>query len=619
MTNIPLRFGSRAWNATHSRLLEKIVLTAMTLLVLTATVLLVAQVLVGSKSGFDLTDEGYYLLSIAHPWNYHATVSQFGFIYHPLYQLLNGNIALLRQANYLLTLSLASCLAFTALQEKFEHNYLRQQIGIAVISVAIGSTALLINCFELAQSPSYNTLLFQSMLLFITGLILMARTASPTAIIGATFAGIAWSLTFLAKPTTGALLIVWALFYLFFVNRVAFRLIFFAFITALASLIVFILLVDGSVQQYVRRLIEGLALGTKLSGNSRISAIWRWDSFELTSQFRYVFLVIGLSVFTSTIIAFSSVRTIKHIAYVFAIFVALVNIAFFVAPFHLQQPMERYAGTVMLAVPVGLLITIIFQHKHLHLPWRKFVLAAMLMTLPHLYAFGTDRPYWLNAEGAAFFWILSGLVLLSSIRSQATSWAILLPVTSIAVLCASFFILSSAEFPMRQSEPLSGQNHPIRNTTGSGEILVAADLADYVVSLRGLLNGAGFQPNDPLVDLTGHSPGAVFLAGGAPPGVPWLLGGYPGSKSFAAEALALAGCEARATAWVITEPGGPDAVPNDVLHEFGLDLERDFQYVGTVATPRTTFKVGKKQLIWKPLQHSHECETYLRANEQADT
>jgi hypothetical protein len=619
MTNTPLSLGDRAWNAAPSRLLEKIVLTAAILLVLTVALLLVAQVLVGSKSGLDLTDEGFYLLSMAHPWNYHAMVSQFGFIYHPLYKLLEGNITLLRQVNYLLTLSLASCLTFIALQKKFEHYNFRQQLCMAVVSAAVGSSALLINHFELAQSPSYNTLLFQSMLLFVIGLILMTRAARSTSVTGATFAGIAWSVAFLVKPTTAALLIVWVLFYLLLVNRVAFRLIFFSFFTALASLILFILVVDGSVQQYVGGLVEGLALGTKLSGDSRISAIWRWDSFELTSQFRYVFLIVGLSAFTSTIIASSSVRAIKYFPYVFTFVLALANIAFLIGPFHMQQPMERYAGTVMLAVPVGILIAIIFQHKQVHLSWRKFALAALLVTLPHLYAFGTDRPYWLNAEGAAFFWILSGLVLLSSIHSQGSSWAILLPVTCISVLGTSLFILSSAEFPMRQSEPLHAQSHPIRNTTGSGKILVAADLASYIASLRDLLNGAGFQQNDPLVDLTGHSPGAVYLAGGTPPGVPWLLGGYPGSRTFAAEALSLAGCEVRAKSWVITEPGGPDSIPNDVLHQFGLDLERDFQYVGTVATPQTTFKVGGKQLIWKPLQHSNGCQTHLGVKEQVGT
>ena len=46
---------------------------------------LLGWVLLNCRAGFDFTDEGFYLNWIANPWNYRASLSQFGFVYHPLY------------------------------------------------------------------------------------------------------------------------------------------------------------------------------------------------------------------------------------------------------------------------------------------------------------------------------------------------------------------------------------------------------------------------------------------------------------------------------------------------------------------------------------------------------
>src|ERR1019366_10382367 len=65
-----------------------------------------AWVLWRCRFGYDLTDEGAYLTAISNPSIYKATATQYGFVYHPLYELVGGNIAFLRHANVLLTLGL---------------------------------------------------------------------------------------------------------------------------------------------------------------------------------------------------------------------------------------------------------------------------------------------------------------------------------------------------------------------------------------------------------------------------------------------------------------------------------------------------------------------------------
>ena len=56
-----------------------------------------------SYFGYDLTDESLYVLLIQYPEVYKYTVSQFGFIYHPVFNLLNNNIPTLRIFNILIT------------------------------------------------------------------------------------------------------------------------------------------------------------------------------------------------------------------------------------------------------------------------------------------------------------------------------------------------------------------------------------------------------------------------------------------------------------------------------------------------------------------------------------
>ena len=57
--------------------------------------------------GFDFTDEGLYLNWMRQPFSYKFSANQCGFLFHPLYLALDGNIAALRRINILLTFGAA--------------------------------------------------------------------------------------------------------------------------------------------------------------------------------------------------------------------------------------------------------------------------------------------------------------------------------------------------------------------------------------------------------------------------------------------------------------------------------------------------------------------------------
>ena len=84
-----------------------------------ASVLLLGWVMLRCRSGFDFTDEGFYLNWISNPWNFRSSVTQFGFVYHPLYKLVGGDVVLLRQANVLILFALGWALCVTLLRSIF--------------------------------------------------------------------------------------------------------------------------------------------------------------------------------------------------------------------------------------------------------------------------------------------------------------------------------------------------------------------------------------------------------------------------------------------------------------------------------------------------------------------
>ncbi|MBN9115013.1 MAG: S8 family serine peptidase, partial [Pandoraea sp.] len=136
------------------------------------------------RYGFDLTDESFYLTSIVAPdaYSLNIPVSLFGFVYRPLYSLVGGDIGALRQANVLITFGLASFLSISLV-----HRAAMDGAGVSKADWAMG---LALAPMSLASfpgwlvTPSYNSLTFQSVMLALTGLLLMDDARIRVAVTG---------------------------------------------------------------------------------------------------------------------------------------------------------------------------------------------------------------------------------------------------------------------------------------------------------------------------------------------------------------------------------------------------------------------------------------------------
>src|SRR5215207_487669 len=66
--------------------------------VLTATLVCWVVVVWAMGRGYDFTDDAHYLIWAANPFIYDWSVSEFGFLLHPIYRLVEGDIWLFRLA-----------------------------------------------------------------------------------------------------------------------------------------------------------------------------------------------------------------------------------------------------------------------------------------------------------------------------------------------------------------------------------------------------------------------------------------------------------------------------------------------------------------------------------------
>jgi hypothetical protein len=143
-------------------------------------------------------------------------------------------------------------------------------------------------------------------------------------------------------------------------------------------------------------------------------------------------------------------------------------------------------------------------------------------------------------------------------------------------------------------------SYPISFNGETETLIVSQETARYFTELKTIANSADFQPNTPLIDLTGDSPGAIYALEARAYNFPWLLGGYSGSDQAAVYILKQWNREHLNSAWILTvEANGERSLSISVLSEIGLDFPEGYTKVGTVRRPASQ----EIQALWRP-RHS---------------
>lgn len=570
-----------------------------------ASLIIVAWVLQFCRFGIDFADEGFYLVWISAPYRYAISSTQFGFVYHPLYLLLNGGIAALRQANILLTFGLAWWVATLCLADVFGRAAMARWIRIG-IAAGFGTVALMFLRLWL-PTPSYNWLAFQGMLLAMAGMLLAQRHAGADSIAGWVLIGFSGTLVFLAKPTTAAVLGLCVLVYLAIAGKLRWRMLAIAVVTAALGCAIAALAIDGSLTGFVSRLQRGSAQAFQLGAGYSFAKLLRIDTFQLDAMSRQAVAWGVMFIGGAAYLMSSRLGIVRGLGFLLAL-AALVADAIVVLGIP-AKPTEfgEFQHLMLLSVPLAtiLLALAVGGAVWRGLSRRHWALALVVAVFPHAFAFGTNNNYWWFAGLVCVFWTLAAVVLLAPIADRRNVVGLLLPLAMGAQLIVVTQIYSGMRGPYYQPAPLHENDYRVDLGARGGVLRLAPTYGKYATDAIGAARKAGMMPGTPMIDLSGHSPGLLFIIGAWNTGQAWITGKYPGyagSESVARDILAHTGCDELARAWILAEPDGPVRLPGALLAGFGANIDTDFEVVGTFDTAPIVggFMPVKKQQYLKP-------------------
>lgn len=557
------------------------------------------------RRGFDFADEGFYLAWISDPFKYSASITQFGFIYHPLYLLVDGDIALLRQINLVGTFAFAWGLSYVVLGTALAPSFVSRRTRLlASMGMAVGAFVYLRLWLP---TPSYNWLAFQALLIGATGLLLAQKGWTRASAIGWTLIAIGGWLAFMAKPTTAAAFSACALIYLIAARKATGKMLCLSLLLSIALLAASAIAIDGSPTEFSGRLRAGFSMATGLGAGHGVLGSFRLDRFEFGGSSGTILLICVVGIAFSTL-AQRSTRLLVRFTGWLPPLVALLSIFSIFFGSHYLPDAGDFQHLIVWCVPIAMALITIAAGGWRSVAtmtaqqWSSF---ALLIALPYVFAFGTANNYWWHGGLAGFFYILGGLALISPMALQRHSAEILVPVLVATQLLTAFMVLIGVERPYYQVRPLRESHQAVEIGRHGSDLLLFDELAAYATRAKNAANQAGFVRGTPVIDLSGHSPGLLYAIGASNTAQPWIIGNYPGytgSEQMARLALWRTSCEELANAWLLTEPEGPVSLHSNLVKVFGADPISDYAIAGAFETTKGvgSFMEIRKQLLLKP-------------------
>lgn len=572
----------------------------LTIIAAMGSLVMLTLVLWASDRGIDFTDEGYYLVSIATPDLDAPSVTQFGFVYHPMFELVGSDITRMRQLNVVLTFGLAWLLSDLVVRLVLVGREVPRWQRVS-LSASLASASLALFGTVWILTPSYNGLALQALILVGIG-VLLSVTSERTPVWAMALIGVGGWLAFLAKPTTalaaGVLVVLFALL----VRKP--RLILGSAAVASGLLVATALAIDGSVRDFITRVQSGADILAALGGGGHtLAETVRIDPLDM--GVRLILVSIGFAVTVGLLAAAALLARPRSRLGLVGLAVLSAAIVGLLGQGHWREQFgdDAFRELVLLSIPLAAVIaaasTALTGRRR---PTRaELGVAALLFLMPAAYVMGTNNNYWMASGSAALLWILGGLVLLGVARELDGV------VTTLAVLgigtqvLTAALLVQAADKPYRQVAAIRDNTIATQIGPDGASLKLTADFATYVDDARKVADEAGFVPGTPLIDLTGASPTLVYALDGRTMGQAWTIGGYEGSEEAAGMSLAYADCRDLARAWVLTDPAGARTIPETVLRASGINLSEDHRVAGEWKTaqgasgyPATT------QTLWRP-------------------
>lgn len=467
----------------------------------------------GSGRGLDLTDEIFYLIWTRNPNAYALVYQPFGYLLHPLFQLVGGNLQAYRLSGFAIAAASGALLGWSLADARSSRT----------LFALYGALAALTIFFPWIITPSYNSAANVGAMLVIAGLLNLMSERSSRRIAGALAAGAGLCIAAFSKPPLFAVAVA-AMIVLALWRRRRREAIHLLAALTLAGVAISLFLMPPALIALLRRIVSSqhiLALpNTPLGLPAKIARDWGLVPLTLT----------GAAIAAGLGFALRRSRWSGCASYA-AILLSLAYIAN-VASEAVDGGLPDFIGLALVTMAAG--YAGLLQRQ----AGVRLAVIAMLIAAPLAVALGTFNNQWFQLNFSMTFPFLALFMLAAADplrwrRFAAWIWCLLGPVA---------LMLLAAFYPYSLPDSIFEQQIAIQPPLATGRILVDAETAAFVRSTHGRAAGAL------LIDLSGTGPGVGAILGAHVPVLPWL---NPATETWPDVVWSRLSPQQRASAWFV--------------------------------------------------------------------
>ncbi len=550
--------------------------------------------------GFDITDNGYYLL-ISHRYEDVAyEIRQFGIFTRLIYLAVGESAALMRIAGAVMLLAVTMGCGWS-----IGKAYSVKSAAQKSLFIAIPAIPAVLFYRQWLSTPNYNWLTLLSGLLLLTGFMVITFPSKKSQLAGGIVIGISGFVAFLSKLTTAAFF-TGILILVLLVERKKIREIIQVFLGGLIGLLVgvaFIYLNGQTIPGIYLKLIRGYE-AISLFEHS-VESIFEPMLFyikQLTLGYwwlwlGYAILLLGVRFYFEKINKLANGGEYRILAGVWLT-------VLFLAGFFIET--GYWAGLLYGFTLIFLLVSRFNPSETLKTDtdWGRSIFRSFYgVLIAFSIAFGTINQYtWVFANIICVF-VLSLVFLVeafpTSIRSFSQKGLVVLFL--ILTPYTLFVVPLSSKRPVTYGQDIEVTRMETKTSIRLGKEMVITS-PKYSTALTTLQRDAvasGFVEGTPVLDLTGLAPGLVYALDGRSPVYPWYSGGYPNSTKFVENILKDWTDEDFDNAWVLTSENKRQ-VPSSLVTQRGKSFPDEFEKVTTIVIPT---KDNITVELWRPIRN----------------
>jgi len=567
---------------------------------------LIFLLLLNADRGFDVTDEGYYVLVAKFIKNWYLTSFHEGHYTAILYRVFNDNLSCVRIFGVLVLLF--STFIFSINIKKFiiEKFQLKlDRITKYSLLITITTSSLFYYKWWLF-TPSYNLLVltFTNLILANYFWILNSYDSIKQKFfrIEYLFLGLLFCVLFVIKPTAPILLFI-ALFLFSIVERekIDFKRAFFiSAISASVFLLVHIFLIFGSIKECIDITLKSLAyIKIADTGHSLLNIVNIVKSYA-----SLVYKNLGLSITIPVLIMLLFVLKKQGRNNKKTYFIFLIISIFIVATLYVYLTAYRqniwFIFSIVLLNLIFISFSFVFTNKNYE-ESKQYLFSTIpliiLMILSSIStSYGTNNNI-ISHMGMSSIYIATAILILVFVFDTIQKDTMLKQVAMIFVSLTVFIsVMSGYKNPYRLNTDISRQTEKLDILGG---LKVDQEFKLYVDQLLQIKQN--HENIKFLLDMTGASPGTIVILGLEHVGSPWMVGGYRGSNNFALEVLKNENSEKLKNAWLLTAPDGSRAIDLSLLKKVGITFPKDYEKVGTLYLKLR----DETQELWKPKENKN--------------